>query len=192
MFVLVAGTHSFFVTEVKSLPHRRTLTHVNNFIISTTQFINRFSFLCEEKLSKVSRDIQRLEIVLAMLEAKLRSIPGIENAPKPQLADAPTLVNAGVSSVTYDTPNTAAATPVIAQPTVATEATTAPPLTAAKTTSDLEQVPTEAAAPTTRYRDDPQYALYFRMLDLKIPIVAVRQKMIMDGLDASVLDHGEL
>jgi hypothetical protein len=40
--------------EVKPIPHRATLTIVNNFIINTTQFLNRFSYLCEEKLRKAS------------------------------------------------------------------------------------------------------------------------------------------
>jgi hypothetical protein len=54
----------------KAIPYRSTLSHVNNFIINTTQFLNRFSYLCEEKLRKVSRDVQRLDIMLRILEEK--------------------------------------------------------------------------------------------------------------------------
>ena len=53
--------------EVEGLPYKKTLAFVNNFVINTTQFINRFSFLCEHKLAGVSRDIQRLEATMSIL-----------------------------------------------------------------------------------------------------------------------------
>ncbi len=48
----------------------------------------------------------------------------------------------------------------------------------------------EEASEAQRYRDDPRYAKYFRMLDLKIPLVAVQQKMVVDGLDPAILKYG--
>ncbi len=74
---------------VDSLPQRKTITLVNNFIINTTQFLNKFSYLCEEKLSTVSNQIEKLEITLNILEAKLASIPGLEavNIPEPTTTD---------------------------------------------------------------------------------------------------------
>eukprot|EP00301_Raphidiophrys_heterophryoidea_P023387 c7296_g1_i1.p1 GENE.c7296_g1_i1~~c7296_g1_i1.p1 ORF type:complete len:195 (+),score=23.11 c7296_g1_i1:33-587(+) len=71
------------------IPHSHTLTIVNNFVIRTTQFINIFSRVCEEKLQKISRDCQRMETVLSILEAKLNSIPELQ----------------GVSSGTTSAPN---------------------------------------------------------------------------------------
>ena len=53
---------------------------VNNFVINTADFINKFSMICERKLNKISQQIQRLEIVLAILEAKLDSIPWLGTA----------------------------------------------------------------------------------------------------------------
>lgn len=74
---------------VDSLPQRKTITLVNNFIINTTQFLNKFSYLCEEKLADVSNQIEKLEITLNILEAKLASIPGLEpvNIPEPTTTD---------------------------------------------------------------------------------------------------------
>jgi WASH complex subunit CCDC53 len=75
---------------VDSLPQRKTITLVNNFIINTTQFLNKFSYLCEEKLADVSHQIEKLEITLNILEAKLASIPGLDpvNIPEPTSTDA--------------------------------------------------------------------------------------------------------
>lgn len=78
-------------TTVEPLPYKKTLAYVNNFIINTTQFLNRFSYLCETKLNDVSRDIQRLEITMSILEAKLNSIPELEGIVATNLATpAPT------------------------------------------------------------------------------------------------------
>ncbi len=60
------------------IPHSHTLTIINNFVIRTTQFLNTFERVCEEKLAKVSRDVQRVEVVLAILESKLGSIPEVQ------------------------------------------------------------------------------------------------------------------
>lgn len=63
--------------RVEPIPVKKTVAFVNNFIIDTTQFLNRFSYLCEQRLNDVSRKLQRLEVTMALLEAKLNSIPGL-------------------------------------------------------------------------------------------------------------------
>ena len=78
--------------QVPALEHKNTLTFLNNFVIHTTQFLNKFSNVCEEvrahfqvfsdlqvcinfaftqRLSELSRRIQRLDISLNILEAKV-------------------------------------------------------------------------------------------------------------------------
>ena len=54
--------------KVPPVPYYKTVSLVNNVVIETTEFLNRFSYLCEQKLLGVSRDIQRLEVTLAILE----------------------------------------------------------------------------------------------------------------------------
>src|SRR5258708_4228014 len=66
--------------SVESVPYRKTITMVNNFVISTTEFLNKFSYLCEKKLEDVSQQIQKLEITMNILEAKLGSISGLEGS----------------------------------------------------------------------------------------------------------------
>jgi hypothetical protein len=62
------------------VPHQTTLHLINNFVLQTTRFLNRFSNVCEEKLATVSRDIQGLEISLSIIESKL-DIKGLSTAP---------------------------------------------------------------------------------------------------------------
>lgn len=55
-------------TKVDPIPYRKTVAYVNNFVINTTQFLNRFSYLCEKKLNDVASGIQRLEVTMQLLE----------------------------------------------------------------------------------------------------------------------------
>ncbi len=55
-------------SKVEPIPYRKTVAYVNNFVINTTQFLNRFSYLCEKKLSDVGNRIQRLEVTMQLLE----------------------------------------------------------------------------------------------------------------------------
>eukprot|EP01120_Amphizonella_sp_Union-15-10_P008885 TRINITY_DN3286_c0_g1_i1.p1 TRINITY_DN3286_c0_g1~~TRINITY_DN3286_c0_g1_i1.p1 ORF type:complete len:240 (+),score=51.84 TRINITY_DN3286_c0_g1_i1:73-792(+) len=75
-------------TEVKPIPYPKTLSFVNNFIINTTEFLNHFSYLCEQKLVNVHRQIQRIEITMSLLEAKLSSIGDIPVSQAPSEASS--------------------------------------------------------------------------------------------------------
>jgi len=70
-------------TKQDAIPYLKTINLINNFVINTTKFINKFSFICEEKLETVSGNIERLEITMNILEAKLSSIPGLEGGSAP-------------------------------------------------------------------------------------------------------------
>ena len=62
-------------TRIKALPIHSTLMLINNFVINTTSFLNQFSETIEKKISSVSSKVTELEIMLAVLEAKLNSVP---------------------------------------------------------------------------------------------------------------------
>jgi len=65
-------------TKIKPIPIQKTLSLINNFVISSTSFFNTFTENVETKISKISNKITELEILLAVLEAKLNSVPGID------------------------------------------------------------------------------------------------------------------
>ena len=68
---------------------QKTLLLVNNFITNTGIFLNNFSNCCETKLSDVSLRINRIEITLSLLEAKLGSLPEDVVGPTPPAAQTP-------------------------------------------------------------------------------------------------------
>jgi hypothetical protein len=63
-----------FGTKQKPRDFQRTTELICKFIVDTTQMMNRLSAHCDEKLQKVSRDLQRFEVQLRLLEYKLDSI----------------------------------------------------------------------------------------------------------------------
>ncbi|BBN01600.1 WASH complex subunit CCDC53 [Marchantia polymorpha subsp. ruderalis] len=63
-----------------SVANQRTLFLVNTFVIHTVRLLNNFSVICEDKLADVHRRILRADATLYLLEAKLRSVDGLEGA----------------------------------------------------------------------------------------------------------------
>ena len=54
-------------------------------------------------------------------------------------------------------------------------------------TAEVEAA-TAATPETNALASDPKYSIYFKMLKMGVPAQAVRNKMNLDGVDASVLD----
>ncbi|KAL4601631.1 WASH complex subunit CCDC53 isoform X1 [Arapaima gigas] len=59
------------LTKVPAIQQKRMVAFLNQFIVHTVRFLNRFSTVCEEKLAAVSLRIQQIETTLSVLEAKV-------------------------------------------------------------------------------------------------------------------------
>nr|XP_055046427.1 WASH complex subunit 3 [Misgurnus anguillicaudatus] len=157
------------LTKVPAIQQRRIVAFLNQFIVHTVRFLNRFSTVCEEKLATVSLRIQQIETTLSILEAKLSSIPGLEEVtvdgvrPSAQ-TNGPTVD--GTRPSTGSPPEVTPQAQVVAQETKA-EVTTENVMTVAK---------------------DPRYARYLKMVQVGVPVMAIKNKMILEGLDPSLLD----
>ncbi|KAL3677954.1 hypothetical protein R1sor_020910 [Riccia sorocarpa] len=160
---------------------QRTLFLVNTFIIHTVRLLNNFSVLCEDKLADVHRRILRADATLFLLEAKLRSVDGLEGAGEQIALDSlPDLVlppAAGPeSSLELEVSTSGGMEPVSptkSEPSIATSVTSLP------ATGQSEHL---------KVKDDPQYAKFFRMLQVGVPLPAVKIQMNLEGLNSSVLD----
>ena len=150
-----------------TMPLKNTVMLVNTFVVNTTQFLNHFSALAEEKLASVSRDVSRLEKVLLLLETKLYR-PDAQTGQGEATADAPPALPS-----TVDVPS-AAATPSTAE--------SAPPSGAGSTVEALPVVPSPPAPPAEA-EPDPRFAEYIRMKKFGIPRGAIEQKMMQNGVD---------
>ncbi|CAB1345959.1 unnamed protein product [Coregonus sp. 'balchen'] len=158
------------LTKVPAIQQRRVVAYLNQFIVHTVRFLNRFSTVCEEKLASISLRIQQIETTLSILEAKLSSIPGLEDVRVEGVGQRPaTEVNGPVAVVVPSQPQTpiaVAASPNIPEPGSA-EAAGECWMTVAK---------------------DPRYARYLKMVQVGVPVMAIKNKMVQEGLDPNLLD----
>lgn len=162
---------SLDLQKVKALPVQKTLLLINNFIVNTTKFLNMFSETCEKRISSVSSKVTELEILLAVLEAKLNSIPGLEFTENLQSeATAPGL--------------TASPVPVLSSPA---------PDSSSQSQSTEPPAAMEAPAPVipvngTLCKDHPAYEPFFKMLRVGVPPPVVHMKVLAAGLNPAMLD----
>jgi len=157
-------------SRVEGISSTKTLSAVNSFVINTTQFLNRFSYVCELKLNDISRHIQQLEVSLALLEAKLQSVPGLNDAVGGAPLPAPAAISSGAPPAGSDHANAIGEVPA---PAIASEA----------------HVPAEPEKPVLKMKDDPRYARYFRMLVVGVPMAQVKQKMMAEGYPPEILEN---
>ncbi|XP_026183063.1 WASH complex subunit 3 [Mastacembelus armatus] len=165
------------LTKVPAIQQRRIVAYLNQFAIHTVRFLNRFSTVCEEKLADISLRIQQIETTLCILEAKLSSIPGLEDVTIDGLSQRQTVQANG--------PTTASPGHTDSPP-----AGTLPPTESAQSTP--ETAPTQKAAAATEnvmtVAKDPRYARYLKMVQVGVPVMAIRNKMVMEGLDPNLLE----
>ncbi len=187
--------------DARAVPIRKYLLLVNAFVVDTTDFLNRFALLSEQKLRRVHEGIGRVEKELAVLEGKLALVPGLADeapevpaaAPAAPAATAPTTVAVAPAATTpapIPAPAAPAAgaasggggvVPLAPVPTAAAPPAAAPPAPA-------PQAPAEPAATVLTVSEDPQFKPFYKMLSFGVPIGAVKQKMMVAGVDPNVID----
>ncbi|XP_051974812.1 WASH complex subunit 3 [Xyrauchen texanus] len=159
------------LTKVPAIQQRRIVAFLNQFIVHTVRFLNRFSTVCEEKLATVSLRIQQIETTLSILEAKLASIPGLEEVTVDAVRPSAE-TNGPAVDVSHATVSTGPSPEAIPQ---AQGAPLEP-----KAEAPLENMMTVAK--------DPRYARYLKMVQVGVPVMAIKNKMVMEGLDPSLLE----
>ncbi|XP_057313356.1 WASH complex subunit 3-like isoform X1 [Hydractinia symbiolongicarpus] len=159
------------LAQAPPINYKRTLAFLNHFVTHTVRFLNRFSGVCEQKLSDLQVKIQRLEITLSILEAKLSSIPGLDQISAPE---STTTVSSAPVTNEESVPNKNLQSEVKSP------------------VQNDDNVPIEAAVePEVRkmtVSQDPRYAKYFKMLAFGVPLSAVKGKMAAEGFNADLLD----
>ncbi|KAI5100220.1 WASH complex subunit 3 [Silurus meridionalis] len=97
--------------KVPAIQQRRLVAFLNQFIVHTVRFLNRFSTVCEEKLATISLRIQQIETTLSILETKLSSIPGLEDVTIHRVDQRPSPETNGPAAGSTASPAPAASSP---------------------------------------------------------------------------------
>lgn len=157
--------------NVQAIPGSTLVQYVNEFVLSSVQFLNRFSSVCETKLSSVSTQLARLEATMSILEAKLESIPGLD------VYDVPLEDSDGSDSDDGPLP---ASTRKGGEPAPAPGGGAPPAAT-----------PTAAPGPVATVRvvkDNPRYKRFFTLLKTGVPEATVRNLMVAQGLNPDLVN----
>ncbi|KAL0484775.1 WASH complex subunit CCDC53 [Acrasis kona] len=161
--------------DTTPIEFNQTLDLVNAFVIQTTQFLNRFAILCENKLGKVGKDIHKLEVTLSLLEGKLNSIEGLSSVP----VDLPSTQAAGTPSGIPPPP------PPPPPPGMGGPPPPPPPPGAPQPPAPLQNTSEPAVLTCIQ---DPRLENWFKLfLKVKVPKEQLEAKMRAQGLDPEIL-----
>ncbi|XP_012628128.1 WASH complex subunit 3 isoform X2 [Microcebus murinus] len=153
------------LTKVPAIQQKRTVAFLNQFVVHTVQFLNRFSTVCEEKLADLSLRIQQIETTLNILDAKLSSIPGLDDV----TFEVSPLSVTGVTNGSHS------------------EVTSEQSQNSIQDSGPQEsEVSAENILTVAK---DPRYARYLKMVQVGVPVMAIRNKMISEGLDPDLLER---
>jgi len=171
------------------IPTRRLMILVNDYVVNTCRFLNRFHAVCEEKLHKVAQRLTRTEITMSILESKINSVDYVTNVQTTSSMTTNTdLPPVQQQEAPGDPPAQPAPSPAppVQQPGEPEEAS-AP---AAVEQAEPEPAPA-AAAQFFTYDKHPDYKHYFMLLRLGVSKATIIQKIQIEGkeFDVSILDH---
>ncbi|XP_044297126.1 WASH complex subunit 3 [Varanus komodoensis] len=161
------------LTKVPAIQQKRTVAFLNQYVVHTIQFLNRFSTVCEEKLSALSLRIQQIETTLNILDAKLSSIPGLED----------------VKFEVSGTSNNSVMNGSVSQASIDPQSTNVSPHSEQGSVHEVGQHKAEGTPENvTTVAKDPRYARYLKMVHVGVPVMAIRNKMISEGLNPDLLE----
>ncbi|KAG7267405.1 hypothetical protein CRUP_017754 [Coryphaenoides rupestris] len=145
------------LTKVPAIQQRRVVAYLNQFIVHTVRFLNRFS--------------------------TLSSIPGLDEVTIDSISQRPAAAAAAAAAETNGpTANQSQ------QPGGAGAMTSLPP---AQVGVPIAAVVTKAdpvADNVVTVARDPRYARYLKMVQVGVPAMAIKNKMVLEGLDPNLLE----
>lgn len=154
---------------------QKTLVLLNNFTVTTADYLNAFSDTVEKKISKVSNRITDLETLLAVLEAKLNSVPDLDAASD--------------GSSTHNNPSSAENS----------SSTVQQPISSSSGAPDrrmedpsVVDVPPSSSQQRVPVSEHPSYVQFFTLLKVGVPSFVVQAKISAAGLDPSMVDTPDL
>ncbi|KAG5883407.1 hypothetical protein JTB14_031296 [Gonioctena quinquepunctata] len=160
------------LTQILPIQQKRTTAFVNHFIMNTVSHLNKFAQSCESRFMEFEYKIQKIEASLLILESQLSSISGLDNSKDK--------VDENSNSSPSKNP------PELDLPEV-TEKKEETPLD----NSTIVSEPLASEQAGVKAKDDPRFRKFFKMVQYRVPIPAVKLKMQNEGVDPSILDTPE-
>ncbi|XP_004521883.1 WASH complex subunit 3 isoform X1 [Ceratitis capitata] len=168
--------HTVDKSQMPPLHQKRVLAFINHFIINSCNFLNDFAMKCETKFIDLERKMQKVDAALTIIEAKLSSVPDIQDTTAAATANGNVIMSAAQDTVDK-TENK--------QETIAITADSSP---------TIEPIIEDSSTETTGVRacDDVRFKKFFKMVQFGVPAEAVKMKMQAEGVEPSLLDTPNL
>ncbi|VDK82995.1 unnamed protein product [Onchocerca ochengi] len=172
------------VFQVKPLRTKQIVAFVNYFLVRNVQMLQDFVSNMEWRIVDMEKRLNRVEVELELLELKLDSVPGLQMiVPK---------ANESSAKQQYDSSlfNQITMEDTLKDGTVEhTKIVDSKSLFVPSSLISVEK-PHKFSMEQNHclhIRDDPRYAIYFKMLKMGVPECAVKQKMKSQGIDTVLL-----
>uniref|UniRef100_A0A0R3S263 BLOC-1-related complex subunit 5 n=1 Tax=Elaeophora elaphi TaxID=1147741 RepID=A0A0R3S263_9BILA len=177
---------------MKPIETKQIVAFVNYFMVTNVQMLQSFVSDVEQRFIDMEKRLSRVEVELKLLELKLDSVPGLQiTVPKvnelsvDQQYDGPLsnriTMEDSVENETVDNAKVVDSESLLVSNFIAT------------VERPHESIVSESSSTKQnhclRIRDDPRYAVYFKMLKMGVPECAVKQKMASQGIDAALLQQ---
>ncbi|KAI8422858.1 hypothetical protein MSG28_006600 [Choristoneura fumiferana] len=154
-------------TKIAGLQQKRTLAFVNHFVVTTVQFLNKFTKDCEEKLMHFERKLEKVNASMVLLESKLSSIPEVNipqsESPKETSNTDNQEIKVEVKQDVQETNHD-------------------------ETETNDEKDTSNDPSPVDKETISPEYVKFVKMVQVGVPLQAVKLKMMLEGLDSNMLD----
>ncbi|XP_023942249.1 WASH complex subunit 3 [Bicyclus anynana] len=148
------------MTKIAALQQKRTLAFVNHFVFTTVQFLNNFAKKCEQKLMHFERKLEKINATMVLLEARLSSIPEVNTPQKVPKPEESINEQENNQKVTVSEQN------------------------------DESQVNDNQLETTTESSTvKSEYDRFLKMVQVGVPIDAVKLKIALEGLDPNEFDN---
>ncbi|KAJ3426265.1 wash complex subunit [Anaeramoeba flamelloides] len=151
--------------ELPGLSYNKTITYINDFVIKSVHFLNKFSTNCERKLSEIDSSIKRLDTIMNIFEDKLSSIEGLDDIDVPRETTSTTTTTTTTTEENKEEEN--------------------------QEEEEKEKEETQETSNVVKLKDDLRYRKWCQLVMRGVPKVAIRMKMEAEGLDPDLLDDPE-
>lgn len=171
------------LSKVPPLQQKRIVEFVNNFVISTVSFLDKFSNNCEISLQRLDVKLRRVEAELSILEAKLNSVNTLRATGTVSISNAPmqstTLPGPANSSDVNPASRAVDAPQPVSEHPVESKSVEPPPAESNPPDQNDEEKPKEIPEELKRFH---------KMVQFGVPVQAVKLKMKAEGFNPDLLD----
>ncbi|KAL1462989.1 hypothetical protein WDU94_014782 [Cyamophila willieti] len=165
------------LSKVPPIQQKRIVEFVNNFVISTVQFLDKFSNNCDISLQRLDVKLRKVEAELCILEYKLNSVPALKIT--------------SVSNVTPSLPQSSEPPNPDPHPNVIPSPT--PPIPEVVQTNDSKESSADNDNPPDETDVKPKEEIpeelkrFYKMIQFGVPVQAVKLKMKAEGFDPELI-----